>query len=113
MNVVRKYIRYCIPMVFSVFTVRQALPFFSDGPLYLISLKVVFWNQCEGGGLWNMSLLSNLMFWDLVLDKNKCWPYMQYEGLQYYTGKDRSSIEGLSKCEGLCVVTMGTFANLF
>ena len=56
-SVVRKYIRLFIPMAFSVFTVRQALPFFSDGPIYLVSLKVIFWNQCEGSGLFNMTLL--------------------------------------------------------
>ena len=45
-NIVRKYIRLLVPVLFAIVCILFALPFMSSGPIYLVALKDQFLIPC-------------------------------------------------------------------
>jgi hypothetical protein len=75
-NIVRKYIRLIIPLLFAVLSIRFILPFLSDGPIYLVAIKQQFLIPCEGTWLLNLTLFQNLLHWSEIYDCSSCHPFI-------------------------------------
>jgi hypothetical protein len=111
-TIFRKYLRLLVPVLFASCCIAFALPFLSEGPIYLVALKEHFLVPCEGTWFLSFTFLQNMMHWRDTYDCNTCKPYI-LDDIEGRCQPPRGEGAQDTACKDSCGAYLSLFANIF